>query len=164
MLAHQFSLVFKNYLDHSKFGSKFTKLRKTVDSSLEKRLVHIKNGAIRAKKICSLNLWIFIFNENDSLGFWMLLYDVYSGESQSVCPIKVWIQINMLYLGSVLHWEVKTVAYFKHWGLLLVRGTFIRNKYDLQGSIVFLINGDARLGSDLLKYGIFRGESQSVCL
>jgi len=40
--------------------------------------------------------------------------------------------------------------------------TFIRNIYDLQGSIIFLINGDARLGFGLLKYYIYRGKIQSV--
>jgi hypothetical protein len=37
-----------------------------VDLLLEKLLVHIKDGAIRAKKNCSLNVWIFIFNENEA--------------------------------------------------------------------------------------------------
>ena len=36
--------------------------------------------------------------------------------------------------------------------------------YDLQGSIVFFLNGDARLGFELLKCDTFRGKSQSVFL
>jgi hypothetical protein len=43
-------------------------------------------------------------------------------------------------------------------------GTLIGNIYDLQDSINFLINGDARLWFGLLKCEIFRGKSQSVFL
>ena len=68
----------------------------------------------------------------------------------------------MLYLGSLLHEDVKLVAYFKHWGFFGEFCTFIGNINDLQGSIVFLINGDARLQFGLLKYYIFREISQSV--
>jgi hypothetical protein len=61
---------------------------------------------------------------------------------------------NMLYLGSLLHKDVRTVAY------ALVTFcefcTFIGNRYDLHGSIVFLIKGDARLRFGLLKIWRFR--------
>jgi hypothetical protein len=44
-------------------------------------------------------------------------------------------------------------------------GTFIMNFIDDLGvSIVFLYNGDARLGYGLLKYEIFRRKSQGVHL
>jgi hypothetical protein len=43
-------------------------------------------------------------------------------------------------------------------------GTSIWNIYDLQISIDFYFNGDARLGFGLFKYDIFICGSQSVCL
>jgi hypothetical protein len=70
----------------------------------------------------------------------------------------------MLYLGSLLHVDVKTVAYLRYWLFFCEFYTFVGNINDLQGSIVFLINGDARLGYGLLKCDIFRGTSQSVFL
>jgi len=43
-------------------------------------------------------------------------------------------------------------------------GTFIANIYVLPFQIDFFFNRDARLGSGLLKYEIFRSKSQSVRL
>jgi hypothetical protein len=70
------------------------------------------------------------------------------------------IQINLLYLGSLLHVYVKRVVYFDCKHDFCEIFTFIGNIYDLEGSIVFLINGDARLGFGLLKCDIFKGKSQ----
>jgi hypothetical protein len=66
------------------------------------------------------------------------------------------------YLGSLLHVDVKRVAYL---ATFCESGTLIGNIiYDLQCSINFLINGDTRLGFGQLNCVIFRGKSQSVIL
>jgi hypothetical protein len=70
----------------------------------------------------------------------------------------------MLYLGSLLHLDAKTVAYLRYWLFVCEFCTFVGNIYDLQCSIVFLINGDARICFGLLKCDIFRGKIQSVFL
>ena len=68
----------------------------------------------------------------------------------------------MLYLGSLLHVDVKTVAYFKHWWLFV--SSALSSRIYIMTSIDFFFNGDARLGFGLLKNDIFRDKSQSVCL
>jgi hypothetical protein len=70
----------------------------------------------------------------------------------------------MLYLGSLLHEDVKTVAYFKHIGDFCKFFTFNENIYDLRGSIVFFFNGQDRLGSELLKYDSLSEAKGKACV
>jgi hypothetical protein len=56
---------------------------------------------------------VFFFIGDARLGSALLKYEIFRSESVNLLsPKNVWIQINMLYLGSLLHIDVKTVAYF----------------------------------------------------
>jgi hypothetical protein len=58
----------------------------------------------------------FYFHGDARLGSRLLKYEIFRGRRQNVSTIlkNSLIQKNMLYLGSLLHGDVKTVAYFKH--------------------------------------------------
>ena len=99
------------------------------------------------------------------------LYEIISSQVISVC--KIWHNIRYWYIRRMFSfgsasWNAylqaasrckKSCIFEMNWQFFCEFGTFIRNIYDLQYSIVFLIKGDARLGFGLLKCDIFRSTS-----
>jgi hypothetical protein len=68
----------------------------------------------------------FFVNGDARLGSGLLKYTNFTSVRLKSL-IKEWIQINMLYLGSLLHVDVKTVAYFKLWRLFVGSRHFHRD-------------------------------------
>jgi len=101
-----------------------------------------KNGCIFQTLVTFCELATFIANIYDLqvsidfsflgdalLGFWLLKNVIFRGENQSVCLLSqknVWIEINILHLGSLLDVDVKNVACFIWW---LLFGSSIQWKY-----------------------------------
>ena len=71
----------------------------------------------------------------------------------------------MLYLGKLLHVEIKKVAYLRYW-LLFVSSALLLGILFKTCNVqyIFFFNADARIGFGLLKYYIFRGQIQTVFL